>query len=92
MDVIALAIEAAGAANGQAIRDAMVGVSTGGTKYGPEDYAAAVAAIHANEDVDYQGASGEIDFDGNGDVEAPFDIWDVEDGQITITQQGVSPD
>jgi ABC-type branched-subunit amino acid transport system substrate-binding protein len=32
--------------------------------------------------INYEGASGNVDFDENGDVIAPIDIWCYEDGEI----------
>jgi neutral amino acid transport system substrate-binding protein len=50
------------------------------------------AAIKSGADVDYQGASGDVDLDANGDVIAPYDVWKVgNDGQIQIVQGSVSP-
>lgn len=89
--LIALAIEKAGAATGPAIRAALQEVSAGGTKYGPQDYAQAIADIAAGQDIDYTGASGEVDFDAAGDVVAPYDVWHVVDGAIATKEGAVMP-
>jgi len=82
--VLALAIEAAGSTDGAAIRDALPGISVGGTQYGPTQFADAVAAIKSGDDVDYLGASGQVDFDAHGDVIAPYAIWKVEGGAVNV--------
>lgn len=43
------------------------GSGSGNTVFGPGQFAAAAAAIKAGQHVGYQGASGAIDFDANGD-------------------------
>jgi len=83
--LLALAIEKAGAATGQGIRDALTDVSAGGTVFGPDEFAAARDAIAAGTDIDYQGASGEVDLDANGDTVAPYALWKVEGGAIEVT-------
>lgn len=80
--VIALAAAKAGTnTDSAAIRDALRDVSNApGTEYGPteEDLAAALEAVAAGEDIDYQGASGSVDFDENGDVTfGAIEIWQV---------------
>lgn len=89
--LIGLAIEQAGSTDGPAIRDALPLVSSGGTPFGPDAFGAAVDAIRAGEDIDYVGASGEVDFDDNGDVVGPYLIWKVENGEIAIVEDGVLP-
>jgi branched-chain amino acid transport system substrate-binding protein len=63
--LLALAAQQAGDDSGEAIAANMQSVSTGGTKV--TDFAAGLAAIKAGEDVDYDGFSGPIEFDDNGD-------------------------
>jgi hypothetical protein len=60
-------------------------------EFGPGQFAAAAAAIRAGTPVDYEGASGPIDFDMNGDVVAPYDVWKVSGGMIVVAQQAVVP-
>jgi ABC-type branched-subunit amino acid transport system substrate-binding protein len=85
--LVALAAKAAGSLDPAAIRDAMTEVSYGGEQLGPSG---AMEIAESGIDFDYQGASGTVDFDNNGDVVAPYAIWVVEDGQIT-TLEVVSP-
>ncbi len=63
--LLALAAEQAGNDSGQAIAENLQSVSTGGEAV--TDYAAGLAAIKADKDVDYNGFSGPIEFDENGD-------------------------
>jgi len=88
--LLAAAMEAAGASSGFAPK--LGEISAGGMKFGPQQWSALRAAIKAGADVDYQGASGDVDLDANGDVIAPYDVWKVgSDGQIQIVQGSVSP-
>ncbi|WP_210479705.1 ABC transporter substrate-binding protein [Naasia sp. SYSU D00948] len=74
--VIASALAAAQAGNdsGQAIRDNLADVSTGGTKC--ETFADCLALIGEGEDIDYDGVSGPIEWDEAGDpTEAYIGIY-----------------
>ena len=76
--LLALAAEQAKNDSGEAIAANMISVSTGGEKV--SDFAAGLAAIKANKDVDYEGYSGPIEFDANGDpTGASIGIWKYED-------------
>lgn len=63
--LVALAAEQDGNDSGEAIANNLQSVSTGGTKV--STWADALKAIKAGEDVDYEGFSGPIEFDANGD-------------------------
>jgi ABC-type branched-subunit amino acid transport system substrate-binding protein len=78
-----LAMEAAGSStNGPAIQQAMFNVSRGkscsATPYGPLDLGDALSAVAAGGDINYQGASGDVDFDDYGDVVGDFLVWQVQ--------------
>lgn len=90
--LLALAIEQAGSATGPAIRDALPLVSSGGIPYGPGEFAEAVAAIRAGEDIDYVGASGEVDLDENGDVSAPYTIWRYDSDTFVVVEDSALPE
>lgn len=80
--VLALAIQSVGSLNDRSkIRDAMFNVSRGrnqGAKvFGPGQIPQALEAIQKGEDVNYNGASGPVDFTDSGDVVADFIIWRV---------------
>ncbi|HLP90764.1 MAG TPA: ABC transporter substrate-binding protein [Nostocaceae cyanobacterium] len=47
--------------------------------------------LKEGQDINYQGASGNVDIDANGDVIGSYDVWTVgEDGKITVIDK-VSP-
>jgi branched-chain amino acid transport system substrate-binding protein len=81
--LIALAIEKAGAADRSKIAAALREVATPpGTVIRPGEWEKAKAAIAAGEDIDYEGASGNVNFDENGDVGGVFSVNTVaEDGE-----------
>lgn len=91
----AMAMEKGGAADGPTIHNNLQSVSSGGTAVAPGNWATIKGMIDAGTDVNYDGASGNVDFDGDGDVVAPYDIWAVVNTngsfQISIKQSGVSP-
>jgi branched-chain amino acid transport system substrate-binding protein len=88
--LVAAAMEAAGATSG--IAGKLPAVSAGGTRFGPGRWSELRAAIKAGADVDYHGASGNVDLDANGDVIAPYDVWKVAaSGQFQVIQRSVSP-
>ena len=67
--VVALAIEKAGAADRSKIGAALREVANApGMVIRPGEWAKAKEAIAAGEDINYEGASGAIEFDANGDV------------------------
>ncbi len=63
--LIALAAEQGGATDGQTIRDNLQSVSSGGTKC--FTYAECKDLLADGVDIDYDGVSGTIEFDANGD-------------------------
>ena len=86
----ALAMAAGNAATGEVIKANLTAVSSGGTAFSPSQYAEAVAALKAGTDINFEGASGPVDFDEYGTVAANFDIWRVTNGVITITDMNIS--
>jgi branched-chain amino acid transport system substrate-binding protein len=90
--LVALAIQQSGRADGPSIQGAMRTVADPpGMPVGPGAWATALTAIKAGAKVNYDGASGPVDIDANGDVVAPYDIWKVQGGQITVVMKSVSP-
>jgi neutral amino acid transport system substrate-binding protein len=86
--ILILAAQAAGENNGAAIKDQIRNVSAGGTEV--SDVCEALELIKAGEDIDYQGASGRVDIDENGDVVGNYDVWTVNaEGQIEVIDQVV---
>lgn len=78
--LIALAIEKAGSADRAAIAAALREVASGpGTVIHPGEWEKAKAAIAAGEDINYEGASGNVDFDEAGDVGGIYSVNTVGD-------------
>ena len=76
----ALAIEKAGAADRSMISAALREVANApGMVIRPGEWEKAKAAIAAGEDINYEGASGAIEFDGNGDVAGTYSLNGVGD-------------
>jgi ABC-type branched-subunit amino acid transport system substrate-binding protein len=50
---------------------------------GPDELRRAFALLEAGQDINYEGASGNVDFDENGDVVTPIEIWCYENGKPT---------
>lgn len=79
--LLTLAIEQGGSTEAAAIAAQLQSVSSGGTVVEGGAFAAALEQIHAGTDIDYEGASGSIDFDSRGDVSSgTFRVWKIEDG------------
>ncbi|MGA9522288.1 MAG: ABC transporter substrate-binding protein [Myxococcaceae bacterium] len=89
--LLALAIEAAGKAEGPAIRDNLQNVSMGGESFDAKDFSAAVAELKVGGDINYEGASGSVDLDQFGEPIAPYDVWKVQDGALTVIESSVNP-
>lgn len=91
--LIALAMQAGGVADGTKIRDSLTAISGSatGTKYGPTDFAAAVADLKAGKTINFEGTSGAVDLDASGDVQAPYDVWKVAGGAISVIESNVNP-
>ena len=84
--LIALAIERADSVEPAAIRDALREVANPeGEIVGPDDIPRALKLIRWGEDVNYVGASGELDFDVHGDVSGTMEIWRIASGKIGST-------
>lgn len=81
MALVLLAIERAGTTDGGMIRDALreIGGPSGTQVVHAAGLREALAALHAASPrpLNYQGASGPIDFDANGDTVAPYEIWTI---------------
>jgi ABC-type branched-subunit amino acid transport system substrate-binding protein len=82
--LLALAIEAAGGVDDPVkVRDKLFEVSKEGEAFGPDRLPEAIEAIARGQNVDYNGASGNVDFDEFGNVTEDFIIWRVIKGQLT---------
>lgn len=84
-----LAAVAAGSTDGTDMAAAVQAVSAPpGTKYTFEQLPDAIKALENGEDIDYQGASGPIDMDENGDATAGvYDVYEYKNGKIGNVDQ-----
>ncbi|MFZ1816134.1 MAG: ABC transporter substrate-binding protein [Rhizobiaceae bacterium] len=81
--VIALAIEKAGSTDRAAIAKELRGVASApGEVILPGEWAKAVEAIKAGKDINYEGATGSLEFDAAGDVSSVFVETEVRDGKV----------
>ncbi|GFE69779.1 ABC transporter substrate-binding protein [Chroococcus sp. FPU101] len=55
------------------------------------DACEAIALVKKGEDINYQGASGNVDIDENGDVFGSYDVWTVKDDGSIKTIDQVTP-
>ena len=68
---------------GSSVRDHLRAVAgPPGETVRPGDFARAFALLSANREIDYQGASGPVDFDAAGDVTTSIEIWRFSSGGI----------
>jgi neutral amino acid transport system substrate-binding protein len=88
--LVAIAAEAAKDATGDGIKSKLREVANPpGKEVG--DVCEALKLVKAGTDIDYQGASGNVDLDEYGDVKGNYDVWEVQpDGKISTIDK-VSP-
>ena len=85
-----LAALKAGTADSTVWKDDLADVSgPGGTQYAYRDLAQAIKDVIAGVDIDYEGASGPINFDENGDPSGLYDEWTFENGKIKVLEAEV---
>ena len=88
---IALAAEAAGSTDGEAIRDQLARIGApGGDVFvpGPEGIKAALEALRDGDDINYEGAATTLDWNDVGDVTTGFiEIWQYEGGEIVSLRE-----
>jgi branched-chain amino acid transport system substrate-binding protein len=86
--LIALAAQSAGTDDPQAIADAMLEVSQGGTLC--QAYADCLALLEAGEDIDYDGASGPVDLSDVGEPTiGVYDVWAYDAAGAPANIEGV---
>ncbi len=66
------------AAGGEGLRDAIEDVSKGGQIFTAAEWRGLVSQIRAGGDVDYDGASGPVDFRADGETISPYEVWETE--------------
>ncbi len=80
---IFLAIEKAQSTDRVKVRDALRKISSGkGEPVGPGEWKKAVQLIKQGKEIDYVGASGDVNFDANGDVSGFYSEWIIKDSKI----------
>lgn len=88
---LALAAESAGSTDGAAIRDALPTVCGGGGEShiaSPESVAGALDALRQGRQVNYDGASGTLDWDESGEVPVGMmDVWQFRDGAFASVER-----
>lgn len=83
--LLALAAEIAGSTDGDAIMEAIAGLTHVGTEC--YSYEECLALIDAGEDIDYVGVSGPINFTPAGDpTTGSYAVFQFQGGQITVLQ------
>jgi ABC-type branched-subunit amino acid transport system substrate-binding protein len=84
-----LAAVAAKSNNGRAIANQLRRISgPPGQKFTFLDLPAAIRAIRAGRDIDYEGVAGSIDWDANGDpASATYDFYRYVNAQLTVVRQ-----
>ncbi|MEZ4251996.1 MAG: ABC transporter substrate-binding protein [Polyangiales bacterium] len=92
MALMLLAIEQAGSEDGTAIRDALFEVSRpGGATFGPGELGLALQRIRNGVAVNYEGAAGNVNFDGFGDVVSAYEIWRFDASTETFVRTSEVP-
>ena len=88
--LLALAAQAAKTNTGEGIASKIREVSNApGTEV--SDVCKGLELLRQGQDINYQGASGNVDIDANGDVVGVYDVWTVkDDGKLVVTGK-VSP-
>ncbi len=86
VNIIALAAVAAGTDAGPAFRDAVNDVTKGGTQC--SSFKECADLLAAGEDIDYEGASGSLDFTDAGEPGVGFyDVWEIDaEGEIQVLE------
>ena len=79
-----LAAEASDANTGEGIKSKILDVANApGTEV--SDACEAMELLRNGEEINFQGASGNVDIDENGDVVGSYDVWQVgEDGSLSV--------
>jgi branched-chain amino acid transport system substrate-binding protein len=86
--LIALAAQSAGSDDPEAIKDAILEVSSGGTKC--QTFADCLALLEAGEDIDYDGASGAVDLSDVGEpTNGVYDVWAYQADASVANVEGV---
>ncbi|MBW4488292.1 MAG: ABC transporter substrate-binding protein [Trichocoleus desertorum ATA4-8-CV12] len=89
--LLMLAAEAAKANTGAGIQSKLRDVANApGTEI--SDVCEGLKLLRAGQDINYQGASGNVDIDENGDVVGSYDVWSVKDDGTLANVGKVQPE
>jgi ABC-type branched-subunit amino acid transport system substrate-binding protein len=85
--ILILAAEAAKSNTGTAVQDKIAEIANApGERV--SDVCQALELVRQGKDIDYQGASGTVDFNAQGDVVGIYDVWTItEDGKLEVESQ-----
>jgi ABC-type branched-subunit amino acid transport system substrate-binding protein len=85
--ILMLAAQAAGSADGEAIRDHIRDVANApGEEVGPGEFARAKELLAAGEAINYEGAAGAHEFDEQGDVGGSYEHWVITGGELETVE------
>ncbi|HIK23394.1 MAG TPA: ABC transporter substrate-binding protein [Thermosynechococcus sp. M3746_W2019_013] len=85
--LLVLAAQASGQNTGEGIRNKLRDVANPPGEE-VDDVCAGLALLREGKEINYQGASGNVDIDENGDVVGVYDIWEVtDDGKLKVIGQ-----
>ncbi|MBD2095288.1 ABC transporter substrate-binding protein [Trichocoleus sp. FACHB-591] len=89
--LLMLAAEAAKANTGEGVQSKLRDVANApGTEV--SDVCEGLKLLRAGQDINYQGASGNVDIDENGDVIGSYDVWSVKDDGTLANISKVKPE
>jgi branched-chain amino acid transport system substrate-binding protein len=88
VNLMALAAVAAGSDDGDAIQAQLAGVSSGGLRC--QGFQACASQLRRGQNIDLEGASGDLDLQDDGDVEtAWYDLFEFDADGHDVTQRTV---
>ena len=92
MIMLAAAIErSGGVADHKAIRDNLYRISQGRVRVGPNRLTDMFDRLRRNEDINYEGASGSLDFTPQGHVRSAFGVWRIVNARFEkVDEFGIS--
>lgn len=86
--VLGLAIQQAKSTEAKAIREAIRQVANPpGESIEPGEFDKAFGLLKQGTKINYRGASGEVDFDAQGDVVTPIEIWKIDSSGAFVTER-----
>jgi branched-chain amino acid transport system substrate-binding protein len=89
--LVMLGAEHCSCTGGQALLDSMRAVNNSPGEEVTYDVARALDLIRDGQDIVWTGAAGPMEWDDVNDVEVPFSLWRIDDGQIVDFETGVWP-